>query len=166
MNTIDEQLWEYIEGTLSRQKVEEIERLIATDNRWKEAYAQQLAFSKSLQNIELDDPSMGFNFRVMEAIRTETALQPLKTRINPYIIWGIGLVFLTMIIAVLSAAFTSVNWTQASAETSRAIPVSQFQNILGNKTGIQICTFISIVLVLFLADRLLNRRLHQKISAS
>lgn len=166
MNTMDEQLWEYIDGTLSRQKTEEIERLIATDMRWKEAYEQQLAFSKSLRNFELDEPSMGFNFRVMEAIRTETALEPLKTRINPYIIWGIGLVFLTSVIAILSAAFKTINWAQASAETSNALPMSQMQHILSNKTALQIGMFISIVLVLFLADKLLNRRLHEKISAS
>ncbi|MBE7178053.1 MAG: hypothetical protein INR69_16745 [Mucilaginibacter polytrichastri] len=166
MKTREEQLWEYIDGTLPAAEEKRIAQLIADDVQWEQAYADQLGFSRSLQDMELDEPSMGFNFRVMEAIRSETVLDPLKTRINPWIIRGIGLFFLVSMIVVFGVAAGKINWSGFSAETSSAVPVAKMKSVLGDRSAMQVAMFAGVIMLLFLGDRILNRRLHEKISAS
>lgn len=166
MKTMEEQLWDYIDGSLTGPEERAVEQRIAGDPVWAAAYAQQLDFSSGLQHIGLDEPSMGFNFRVMEAIRSETVLDPLKTRINPWIIRGIAAFFLISIVFVLSVAVGKVNWAGFSAETSQALPLAKVQHLLDNHSAVQALMFAGVVMLLFLGDRILNRRLHEKISAS
>ena len=73
MNPIEEKLWSYIDGSCTEDERAAISRLIASDEVYRLKYQELLAFERELSAMELDEPSMGFTYKVMESIRTEHA---------------------------------------------------------------------------------------------
>src|SRR5476651_925461 len=89
MNSIEEQLWNYIDGTCTAAEQEEVARLIEQDSAYRSQYESLLLLNSEFDKIELDEPPMAFAYNVMEQIRTQEALVPLKSGINKNIITGI-----------------------------------------------------------------------------
>src|SRR3569833_815612 len=78
MNTIEERLWNYIDGTCSNDERKAIDMLIEQDPAYRSKFEELLGFDQQLSKMEMEEPSMGFTLKVMEDIRTEHALQPQK----------------------------------------------------------------------------------------
>src|ERR1700744_1090875 len=109
MNTVEEKLWNYIDGTCSEEEQKAIGTLIAQDETYKRKYEELLALNQEFFKMELDEPPMAFTYNVMEGIRAEHAQQPLKSAINKRIIKGIGIFFIVTITLALLFAMSNIH---------------------------------------------------------
>ncbi|MGI4020682.1 MAG: hypothetical protein ACRYFA_04190 [Janthinobacterium lividum] len=114
MNDIEEQLWNYIDGFCTEEEQKTISKRIENDENYRKIYAELLALQESITGVDLEEPSMGFTFKVLENIRTEHARIPLKTHINNNIIWGIAAFFIGSILLLLAYVFANVNWAASN----------------------------------------------------
>jgi hypothetical protein len=160
MNTIEEKLWNYIDGSCTAEEEQAISTLVATDELYARKYQELLQLNTGFNAIELEEPSMAFTYKVMETIRTEAAQKPLKAGVNKYIIWGIGVFFTLTIVALLIAALSSVKSapdnTTGLLNTNLALP--SIKNYL-NRPVINAFIGFDIILALFLLDAFLRKRL-------
>lgn len=163
MNDIEEKLWEYIDGNCSTDEHTAITLLIETNEVYKHRYSELLKLNSEFKAIELDEPSMAFTYKVMEAVRTETALKPLKSAINKRVIWGISSFFLLSITALLIFVLASINWQQTGHAANNLPqftmpPVAQYFNINVLKGFV----LFDVVLGLFVLDTYLRKKLNNK----
>jgi len=166
MNSIEEKLWNYIDGTASPKEQHAISLLIEQDEVYRKKYHELLELNAEFAAIELDEPPMAFTYNVMETIRNENALVPLKSRINNNIIKGIGLFFVLTISVMFIIALASVNWS-AGAVTS--VPVKftlpNFSHYLSSPL-MQGFWFLDLVLALYIFDTYLRKKSHTKLYTS
>jgi anti-sigma factor RsiW len=162
MNTIEEKLWNYIDGTCTPTEQDAIARLIEQDEVYGKKYAELLALNAEFAYIELDEPSMAFSYNVMEAIRAEKVLTPLKATINKKIILGIAAFFVLSILVLLGFVFSNV---QVSGNVFSAISIKLPDSIkvpnassLFNKTFMKGFFVFDVILALFLTDSYLRRK--------
>ena len=161
MNTIEEKLWNYIDGTCSEEERKAIDILIAQDEVYRRKYEELLALNQEFSKMELDEPPMAFTYNVMEAIRAEHAKQPLKAGINKRIIKVISGFFIVSIALMLILAISNVHFGNASVNISVHLPDSlrlpDIKNYL-SKPVLEGFLFFDIVLGLFLFDAWLRRK--------
>ncbi|HEY4198392.1 MAG TPA: hypothetical protein VGM63_22780 [Mucilaginibacter sp.] len=159
MNTVEEKLWNYIDGTCSEDEQKAIGILIAQDETYKSKYEELLALNQEFSKMELDEPSMAFTYNVMETIRAEHAQQPLKAGINKRIIRGIAGFFILSILAMLIYALSSTHISSAniSAQMPVSIKLPNLKNYF-NKQVLEGFVFFDVVLGLFLFDAYLRRK--------
>ena len=160
MNNIEEQLWNYLDGTCSTEEREAIAHLIATNHTYQQKYEEILSFNQELQSIEIDAPPMAFTYKVMEAIRTEEASKPLKAAIDTRIIQGIAAFFILSLLVLLGIALASTNWS-AGTGNSVQLPVDvQLPSVKSYFSGpaLKGFLFFDVVLALFLFDGYLRKR--------
>ncbi len=111
MKSIEQTLWEYIDGNCTAEEYEKISNLIVTDEAYSQKYHELLNLNDQLLNIELEEPSMGFTYNVLASIREEELRTPLKTSINRNIIGGISLFFVSTILILLGYTLYNINWS-------------------------------------------------------
>jgi len=159
--TIEERLWEYIDGMVTPEERTVIDQLIEGDAEWRAKYGELLEAHQLMQASELEEPSMRFTKNVMEEIALLQIAPAAKTYINKKIIWGIAIFFITMIVGFLIYGIGQVQWSSGSS-TSSPIPID-LSNIdfskMFNNTYINIFMMMNMILGLFLFDRYLaNKR--------
>jgi hypothetical protein len=162
MNSIEEKLWNYIDGTCSPQEHEHISQLILHDEEYKQQYAELMQLHNEFSNLELDEPPMAFTYNVMEQIRTQEASVPLKAAINKRIIYAIAGFFVLSILALLVFTLRDINWSSgSSSQTTFKMPVQinapQVKSIFSGR-WMQGFLFFDVVLGLFLFDAYLRKR--------
>jgi hypothetical protein len=162
MNTIEEKLWNYIDGTCTPAEQEAIALLIEQDEVYAAKYAELTTLNAEFATMELDEPSMAFSYNVVEAIRGEKMLAPLKSTINKKIILGIAAFFVLGIVALLAVVCSSV---QISGSAFGEINIKLPDNFkipattsVFNKTFMQCFFVFDLVLALFLTDSYLRRK--------
>jgi anti-sigma factor RsiW len=166
MNSIEEKLWNYIDGTCSPEEQQAISTLIETDEAYRRQYEELLALNLEFSSIELDEPPMAFTYRVMEAIRTEEAQVPLKAAINKNLIRGLFSVFVFIIMAAVLYALFNINWSAGSSATAHfslpqvKLPVSlpPAQNVLTSTPVLKAFIFFDVVFGLFFLDTYLRKQ--------
>lgn len=164
MNTqhnMEERLWEYIDGTAAPAERHVIEELLQTQSEWKEKYGELVELNTSLHSTELDAPSLRFTKNVMEEITRIHIAPATKTYINNKIIWGIGLFFVTMIVAFVGYGFSQMEWNTSANSTFsdqlEKIDISKFFN----NTLINVFMMINVILGLILFDIYLGNKRKQ-----
>jgi hypothetical protein len=162
MNTMEEKLWNYIDGTCSATEQEAISRLIEQDEVYARKYQELLALNQEFAAMELDEPPMAFTYNVMETIRNENAMQPLKAAIDKRIILGISVFFVFTILALLvfSLANINVSGIQLSAPSVKLpdnIKLPDTNSIFSGPFMKWFLVF-DVILALFLTDAYLRRR--------
>ena len=164
MNTqrnIEERLWEFIDGHSSVEEKTVIERLLQTDTEWKAKYSELLEVNEMLQSSELEAPSMRFTKNVMEEIAKMHIAPATKSYINKRIIWGIGLFFMTMLVAILVYGFSQMDWStgesSAIADKLSKIDYSKFFN----NTWVNAFMMINVLLGLVLLDNYFSNKRKQ-----
>jgi hypothetical protein len=161
MNSIEEKLWNYIDGSGTAEDRRAISLLIEQDEVYRRKYNELLELNKEFAAIELDEPPMAFTYNVMETIRNENAQIPLKAAINKRIIKGIAAFFVITITVILAIALANVNWHTGSS----AAPLKfNIPNILPYITGryMQVFVFFDVVLGLYLFDAYLRKKASPK----
>lgn len=156
MKSIEEKLWDYIDGTCTTDEQKAISLLIETDKAYQDKYHELLQLNSEFNCMELDEPSMPFAYNVMEAIRAEQAQKPLKTSINTYIIKGIAAFFVLVIAGMLIAFFATTDWS-AGTETANSLNLPDFNSLLNSKV-LTIFLFLDTVIGLLFLDTYLRKR--------
>jgi hypothetical protein len=159
MNTIEERLWSYIDGTCSGEERKTIDLLIATDEAYRSKFEELLSFDQQLSKMEADEPSMGFTYKVMDSIRAEHAQQPLKASINKNIIRGISIFFIAIISLMLILMLSTLHLTSDSfsVQLPDTLKMPDLKNLLSGKV-LSIFFFVDTVLALVFIDAWLRRR--------
>ena len=88
--SIEERLWEYIDGTSPASEISIIEKFLEDDAEWKHVYRELLEIQQILQSSQLEQPSFRFTKNVMEKISVSHTIPATKKYINKKIIWAIG----------------------------------------------------------------------------
>ncbi|HQV61648.1 MAG TPA: hypothetical protein PLO70_04140 [Chitinophagaceae bacterium] len=164
MNTqrnIEERLWEFIDGHSSLEEKTVIERLLQTDTEWKAKYSELLEVNEMLQSSELEAPSMRFTKNVMEEIAKMHIAPATKSYINKRIIWGIGLFFMTMLVAILVYGFSQMDWStgESSAITDKISKIDYTKFF--NNTWVNAFMMINVLLGLVLLDNYFSNKRKQ-----
>jgi len=160
MNSIEEKLWNYIDGSCTAEEQEAIALLIANDEVYRSKYNELLTLNEAFSTMELEEPSMAFTYNVMETIRTEQAQKPLKAAINNRIIWGIATFFMITIAALVVFALSSVSWSSGGTTTLKMpvhIDLSHVKNYVDGPI-VKGFLFFDVVIGLFFLDTYLRRK--------
>jgi len=163
MNNMEEQLWNYIDGSCTPDEQKNIGSLIAADEAWRVKYHELLNLSKEFSAIELDEPPMAFTYNVMEVIRAEQASVPLKSVINKRIIWSIAVFFVFTIAALLVyiIANTKLSAANISIQTPDNFKIPNIKSYV-TKPVIEVFFFFDVILALYLIDAYLRKKRYLK----
>ena len=155
---LEQKLWDYIDGSISPEERTSIDRFIASNEVWKAKYRELLLVNELLQSSELSAPSMRFTKNVMEEIGRLHIAPATRTYINKRIIWGIGIFFITLIIAFIAYGLGQVNW-KSSEESNLPVDLSSidYSKVFSNNF-VNVFMMINVVLGLILFDRYLSIR--------
>lgn len=148
---MEEKLWDYIDGFCTKEEQETIRLLIETDENYQHKYLELKALQKSLASLEIEEPAMNFTFNVMESVKQERILKPLKTTVDQRIIFGIAAFFISCIVLLLSYVFTQINW---HSSTQINVPEIKLPVLNASFNGILLKGFLffDLILGLFFAD--------------
>jgi hypothetical protein len=159
---IEARLWEYIDGSASAQETSLVEKMIAENTVWRAKYHELLSVRKLLDLTGLEEPSMRFTKNVMEEIARLHITTATKHYINNKIIWGIGIFFLTVIIAFLGYGLSQVDWHAADPSNSLTDKLSSIDySKVFNNTFVNIFMMLNVLLGLTLLDRYLSNKRKQ-----
>jgi anti-sigma factor RsiW len=161
MKTIEEEIWEYIDGEGDLEQRQIFEAKLAVDSLYQKTYAEMMQIQQLISAQELEEPSMSFNRKVMEAVDLEIAPVSLKTKVDNRIIYSIAAFFLLSIIGVFIYAVSNSNLSLPEVK----LPQLNFDIALSpEKTGLLIKSFLFVDLILGLIylDRFLRRKMEHK----
>ena len=157
MNTIEEQLWDYIDGNCTVVEKMEIEAKIAANLQYSSAYKELLILHQDLGSIELEEPSMSFTRNVMEQVNLELKPVALKTKVDHRIIYSIGVLFVLSLVAifgyVLATAELSISFKMPE------INFSLYESKIITPTSIKIFLMVDVVLALLFIDSYFRRKI-------
>ncbi len=161
MNNMEEELWNYIDGFCTEEERKAIALRIENDGQFRRKYEELMAFQQNISAMELDEPSMGFTYKVIENIRTVLIIKPLKTRVNQRIIGGITAFFICTIMLLLGYVFANINWLN---QTTLALPEIKLPqpNSYFNQAVIKGFLFFDVVLGLFFLDHYFRKLFFKK----
>jgi len=158
---IEERLWDYIDGLSSADEKTAIEKLIAENLEWKRRYNELLEMNQVMNVSELEEPSMRFTKNVMEEIAKYKVAPATRSYFNKKIIWGIGGIFVVMLLGFLIFAFSQVHLNAADFKGTmpRQYDISKFDwSKLFNSGYTTVFMLINVVLGLVLLDMYLQRK--------
>ena len=156
--SMEDRLWEFIDGKSSVQEKTIIENLLESDRQWREKYYELLELDRIMRSGSLDEPSMRFTKNVMEEIAKYHIAPATKTYINNKIVLGLGIFFITIILGFLIYGFGQIQWTAGNNSNLpfdlNKIDFSKFFN----NTYLNIFMMVNVVLGLVLLDRYLSMK--------
>ncbi len=161
MNSIEETLWNYIDGNCTPDEQKAVSALIGQDEAYRTKYNELLALNREFAAMELDEPPMAFTYNVMEAVRAEEALKPLKAAINKRIIRTIAIFFICMLSVSLVFVLANIHLTSGN-DTATLAQKFRLPNIKSYITPpmIEGFLFLDVILALYMFDAFLRKR-HQ-----
>lgn len=156
---MEAQLWAYIDGHTLPAEAAAVERLIQTQQIWREKYQSLIQLHQDIgSHLELEEPSMRFTQNVMEEIARQHIAPATRAYINNKIIYGIAGFFITTIVGFVVFALSRVNWTAPGQSSTgidwKALNISSFTN----SGFLTIFMLVNIVLGLMLLDRYLSQQ--------
>jgi hypothetical protein len=160
--TIEERLWDFIDGTCNAEEKTFIGQLIATNAEWKAKYKELLEVNQLMSDIDLEEPSMRFTQNVMEEIGKFQIAPAAQSYINKRVIWGIGTFFLLSIVGFLIYGFGQVDWASTSGNSKMPIDFSKVDlSVFFNNTYTNVFMMVNAVLGLALLDMYLGKKKKQ-----
>jgi len=157
--TIEERLWDYIDGTCNAEEKTFIGQLIATNQEWMAKYKELLEVHQLMGNLELEQPSMRFTQNVMEEIGKYHIAPAAQSYINKKVIWGIGTFFFLTIIGFLIYGFGQVDWSSKDGNSILPLDFSKVDlSVFFNNTYSNIFMMVNVVLGLVLLDMYLEKK--------
>ena len=150
MNTIEEQLWNYIDGNCTLAERLEIEAKLAINIQYHNIYQELVHVNEALNNLDFEEPSMSFARNVMEKVNLELKPVALKTKVDKRIIYSIGAIFVFALVGVFTYALMS-----SDLNFKMDIPKIDFSFGLGkymNRSTIQIFLMVDIAIALIYLD--------------
>lgn len=162
---IEEQLWNYIDGTLDKNEHSIVEELLHSNNEWKNKYAELMDVHQLMKtNMDLEHPSLRFTQNVMEEISRLYITPATRNYINKNVIWGIGIFFLTTIIGLLAYGFGQIDWSQPGSANSQFHEINNINwSQMFSGTYVNVFIMVNILLGLMLLDMYLTRKKNERI---
>ncbi len=160
MNTelnMEDRLWEYIDGLSSHEEKSAIEKLLETNQQWKEKYHELFDLHQLVQSSALEEPSLRFTKNVMEEIAKYQIAPATKTYINNRIIWGIGAFLVVLLIGFLIYGFGQMDWNASDSSLPIDLSKIDYSKFFSN-TYVNVFMMINVVLGLVLLDRYLESK--------
>lgn len=154
MNTIEEQLWSYIDGNCTSEEKIEIETKIAVNSQYQTLYQELLAVHNELNQLDFEEPSMSFTRNVMDKVNLELKPVRLKTKIDYRIIYSIGAFFALSILGIFTYAIA----TNTSSFDFQMPDLNFDASKYINATTIQIFLLVDVALGLLYLDGFLRKR--------
>ena len=152
--SIEERLWEYIDGTSSASEIHIIEKFLKEDEEWNHLYGELLEIRQKIKFSEPEQPSVRFNQNIMDKISAFHSLPSENKYINKKIIWAISIFIITLISAFLVYGFVQVDWT--SPKNNFAFDFAKVDVLrFFTSTNVYIVMTVTVVLGLMLLDRFL-----------
>ena len=162
MNTqlsMEERLWEYIDGLSSHEEKSTVEKLVDSNQQWREKYQELLELHQLVQTSALEEPSLRFTKNVMEEIAKYQIAPATKTYINNRVIWGIGTFLVVMVLGFLIYGFGQMDLTSSDGSNLNVVDFSKIDySKFFNNTYVNIFMMINVVLGLVLLDRYLDSK--------
>lgn len=156
---MESRLWDYIDEVCGEGEKYSIEKLLESNQQWKQKYHELLEVHRLMKASELEQPSMRFTKNVMEEIAKYHIAPAAKTYINKKIIWGIGGFFITLIIGFLIYGFGQVDWPAANSTAGKYVDIGKVDfSKFFNNTYVNIFMMLNVLLGLMLLDRYLANR--------
>ncbi|GGE57441.1 hypothetical protein EV200_103241 [Pedobacter psychrotolerans] len=159
MNTIDEQLWDYIDGNLDAAQASIIKEKIDTDAEVKNQYEELLRFNLTFDKIELEEPSMSFTRNVMESVAIVPAPVAMKTQVDKKIIYSIGGFFIISLLALFGYVLYNSNLTMPGFDQKINFNFNLDKYI--TPTTVYSFLFADLVIGLIFLDRFLRDKIVQ-----
>ena len=160
MNTIEQQLWDYIDGNLDEIQRKIIEEKIESDATVKLQYEELLNLNFAFSEMELDEPSMSFTRNVMESVALEPAPISLKTKVDTRIIFSIGGFFVISILTLLGYVLYNSTFTMPDFGENFTADFNLDKYI--TPTAMYVFIGFDIVIGLVFMDYVLRRKLNHK----
>lgn len=157
MNTIEQQLWDYIDGNLDAAQTKAIEGKINADADIKLQYEELLTLNAGFGEMELEEPSMSFTRNVMENIALEVAPVALKTKVNKGIIYGIAAFFVCSLLAVLAYAIYNSNFKMPGFNLNIKVDFNLSKYL--TPTVVYVFLFADLVIGLVFLDYFLRKKM-------
>ncbi|MEO5673095.1 MAG: hypothetical protein ABIQ74_00475 [Chitinophagales bacterium] len=157
MKTIEERLWDFIDGTCTTDEKYAIERSLQSDPTIKALYAEFIYINQNLKVAEPDEPSMRFTQNVMDKIALEPATKALQTQIDKRIINGIAALLLAPLSVLLIFMFTQLQWSEGKWNFSNLLSEIQLHK-LGGGVLFEAAIVAFMVTALFVIDQVLQYR--------
>ncbi|TKC12583.1 hypothetical protein FA048_02910 [Pedobacter polaris] len=156
MNTIEEQLWNYIDGNCTTEEKAEIEARLAVNLQYHTVYQELLAVHNELNKLDFEEPSMSFTRNVMDKVSVELKPVALKTKVDNRIIYSITAFFVLSIAGIFG-------YVIANSDTTFNLPLPKMnlqfdESKIINPTSIKIFLMIDVVLILLYLDSFLRKR--------
>jgi hypothetical protein len=165
--TMEDRLWDFIDGLSSPAEKSAIETLIAENVEWQRKYKELLNVHQLMVGSELEEPSMRFTRNVMEEIARHQVAPATKTYINKNIIRGIGAFFLSLIAGLLVYFFATVKLPSGGSTSSQPVKLPSvhlealdkvdYGKLSGN-LPVTLFMLITVVMGLVLLDLYLRRK--------
>jgi len=158
MNTIEEQLWNYIDGNCTSAEKLEIEAKLAVNVPYHTLYQELVKVNEELNKLDFEEPSMSFTRNVMEKVDQELKPVALQTKVDNRIIYSIAAFFVLALtgIFVYSIATSDFSFKFDMPKTSFTFELGQYIN----RTSLQIFLFVDVVIALVYLDGLLRKPNH------
>ena len=158
MNEIEEKIWDFIDGNLSKAERQEIKVLIDSNEIYQQKYQDFLAFSQSLETMSLDEPPMAFSSNVMRKVQLIHVPLSEKARVNVRIIQFIGCFFVLSLALILAFTFSQINWSEKSGFVNPVnLNFADFLLLSTLKSNfIQFFLVIDLLIALLFFDKLLR----------
>lgn len=152
MKTVEEQIWDYIDGNCSAAESAEIEAKIAADTVYQNVYKEFSELNQQISTIDLDEPSMAFNRNIMEMIKLEAAPVSLKTKLDNKIIYSIAAFFAVLVLIILGYSVSHATFTESKSFVN--VDITRFIT----PAMIKIFIFADILIGFLFLDSLLRRK--------
>lgn len=154
---MEQQLWEYIDGTTTTEERSLVEKHIAENKLWREKYQELVEVNELIKSVDLEQPSLRFTRNVMEEIAKHQIAPATKKYINNRIIFSIAAFFITSIIGFVIYGIGQIDWSTAQSDPVKGIDFAEvdYSSIFNNDL-MNIFMMVNVVLGLMLLDRYLN----------
>jgi hypothetical protein len=164
--TMEDRLWDFIDGLGSPAERSAIEALIAANQEWLRKYRELLDVHHLMTASDLDTPPLRFTKNVMEEIARYQVAPATKSYINKNVIRSIGAFFLSLIAGLLIYCLNQFKWSGHSS-SSKILPsydlgLDKFDYArVFSSLPVTLFMLVSVVLGLVLLDMYLQRKKQQ-----
>ncbi|MES2651026.1 MAG: hypothetical protein V4663_04765 [Bacteroidota bacterium] len=156
MNTIEEQLWNYIDGNCTPVERLEIEAKLAVNIQYHSIYQELLKVNDELNKLDFEEPSMSFTRNVMEKVNLELKPVALKTKVDNRIIYSIAAFFVLSLVGIFGYALATSNFSYTFEMPKMNITLDPAKYI--THTSMLVFLFVDVVLALIYLDSVLRKR--------
>ncbi|MEO8150498.1 MAG: hypothetical protein ABI723_22900 [Bacteroidia bacterium] len=158
---MEEQIWNYIDGTCTEEEKIQFEKLLASNADIKKKYEELLQLNQLFAAAELNEPSMRFTMNVMDAINAAVPVTPLKTFVDQRIIKSIAIFFVGTISVLLIYLLSQMQWSFSSGNNFNFNFDFDTSKIFST-TFINVFVMINVILGLLLLDKYLHWKKFEK----